>query len=617
MSTLIVLAVAVTATWIAWRRGARFFATCMGAFAALPAITLFRQTPWWVLGLVGGAGMLLLWHRHGRTSATVIRWGASSRSKAGVASTTDIARVASGHAMRRRAGTVRPSLAPSTRTRRLFGSWRIATTEVAVLLCRVGAMRVWSSIEDVVCIFGGPRTGKTQWLAGRILDAPGAVLVTSTRTDVYLLTAPLRQARGPVYVFNPVGLAGMPSTITFDPLTGCADPVTAAERAADLLSAGSRGGNAGEREFWESQARRVLTALLHAAALDPDLTMRDVLGWVAEPERANVRVTSLLRRSPEPALREDATQFLTTNDRTRTSITSTIMPALGWLTHEAAVAAATGPRTGGAGFDVVELLASKATVYLLGGEETQTAPLVAALTGHIARQARRIAAYQPGGRLDPNLTLALDEAALICPVPLHQWTADMGGRGVTIICAFQSRAQLLDRFGDAKAEVILNNTGGVLVFGGTRSRDDLTYWSTLGGDRDEPITTTDMNGRVASRTYRRVPVLSPAQIANLPAERVVAFRRGLPPVVGRVEMAYRRADVRAYFFPNARDVRARARMTAIRAAFVARFVRTSWARFTARWRRQHTAQPAAPQLALVSWTPRSLPGPDGHQERQP
>lgn len=151
------------------------------------------------------------------------------------------------------------------------------------------------------------------------------------------------------------------------------------------------------------------------------------------------------------------------------------MPALGWLTHESATAAATGPRTGGAGFDVAELLDTRATVYLLGAEETQTAPLVSALTGHIAREARRLAAHQKGGRLDPPLTLALDEAALICPVPLHQWTADMGGRGVTIIGAFQSRAQLLDRYGEAKAEVILNNTAAVMVFGGTRSREDLTY----------------------------------------------------------------------------------------------------------------------------------------------
>ena len=62
-----------------------------------------------------------------------------------------------------------------------------------------------------------------------------------------------------------------------------------------------------------------------------------------------------------------------------------------------------------------------------------------------------------------------------------------------------------------------------MLFGGTGDRDDLQYWSTLAGERDEPITTTDLHGRVASRTTRRVPVLAPAQLANLPAGQVVVF----------------------------------------------------------------------------------------------
>ncbi|OJY49488.1 type IV secretory system conjugative DNA transfer family protein [Pseudonocardia sp. 73-21] len=628
-SAVLVLALCTGVAWFAWRRGARLVAFGFGAFAVLPALTLWITTPTWVFVVLAVPAAVLFWHRRARTSATVARWGARSRRKSGVASTTDIFRVASGLAMRRRAGTVRPSLAPTSRWR----SGPARAVDVAVLLCRAGLMTVWASVEDVVCIFGGPRTGKSQWLAGRILDAPGAVLVTSTRMDLYQLTAPLRVRRGPIYVFNPVGLAGLGSTITFDPLTGCTNPVTAAERAADMLAAGAMTGSAGEREFWETQARRVLTALLHAAALGAGMTMHDVQRWVADADEAKREVTSLLRKSGEEALREDARQFLTTNDRTRTSITSTIMPALGWLMHEAAAQAATGPRTGGAGFDVADLLDARATVYLLGAEETQTAPLVSALTGHIAREARRIAALRPGGRLDPPLTLALDEAALICPVPLHQWTADMGGRGVTIIGAFQSRAQVLDRYGPAKAEIILNNSAGVLVFGGTRSRDDLEYWSTLGGERDEPITTTDLHGRVASRTTRRVPVLAPAQIANLPAETVVAFRRGMPPVIGKVQMAYRRPDVRAHFVPEALDVRLRARRDAGRAwlarhvaapigaavawvlAWVAQFGRWLWAAcepVRARFRRRKVVVPV---LRVVPDLPPAPPEADGDERR--
>ncbi|GAA3249514.1 hypothetical protein GCM10017691_60630 [Pseudonocardia petroleophila] len=537
-SPALLLTALVAVALIAWRRGAYGVAAGAGLFAALPAVTLMRQLTWPVYLAVGVLGAVVVWHRWARSASIVTRWSARTRRKAGVASTADIVRHASASAMRRRSGTVRPSLAGLSRWRRR----RLPTSEVAVELCRAGVVRVWSLIEDVVIIFGGPRVGKTGWLAGRVIDAPGAAVVTSTRTDLHDLCGPLRAAKGPVFVFNAVGLGGIPSTITFDPLTGCADPVTAVERATDLLAATGRAGS-GDREFWDAQARRVLAALLHAAALGGK-QMADVLRWVADADDAAREVPVLLRRSGVPAFEQDATQFVSTNERTRTSVTSSVMPALGWLTHPAAAAAA----SPGHGFDVAQLLGTRATVFLLGAEETQAAPLVCALTGHIAREARRLAAVEPAGRLDPPLTLALDEAALISPVPLESWTADMGGRGVTILAAFQSRAQLLAKWGEHNTATILNNTGTVMVFGGTRDRDDLQFWATLAGERDEPITTTDLHGRVASRTTRKVPVVPPSQIANLPAGQVLVIRRGIGPVIGRATMAWRRRDVRTAAF---------------------------------------------------------------------
>lgn len=476
-----------------------------------------------------------VYHRRGRSASVVTRWSTRSRRKHGVASTWDILRVASWVAMRRKATTLRPSLGELTRWQRA----RVRTTQVALPLCRTGLLRVWASVEDVVCVFGRPRSGKSGWLAHHILDAPGAVLVTSTRTDLHDLTAGLRAHQGPVLVFNPTGLGDLPSTVTFDPLGGCTDPVRAYERATDLLAGAGRV-SGGDREYWEGQARRVLTALLHAAALG-NLSMPAVLRWVANPDGAHRDVLRLLRRSPSAASYvPDAEQFLTTNDKTRSSITSTIMPCLGWLASPTACAATTGATA----LDVVELIRSRATVYLLGAEESQVAPLVAALTGHIARQARRLAARAPAGRLDPPARLVLDEAALIAPVPLHEWSADMGGRGVQIVAAFQSRAQLVARWGEAAARVILNNTGASVLFSYGGDTDDLAHWSTLAGHRDETHTTHDPSGRVSSRTTRTVPVITPTQLTSLPRGRVVVFRHGMPVVVGRVRMAWKRHDVK-------------------------------------------------------------------------
>jgi type IV secretion system protein VirD4 len=517
------------------------------------------------LELMGVGAMLLLavalvWRHHRAGSAVLVRrWSRRTTRRDGVASRWTVLGVASRFAVRRKMLILRPSLRNQSPLRR----WMIRTRELATPIARVGLLHVWSPIEDVTLRIGGPRVGKSGELACRILDACGAVVATSTRTDLVDLTAACRARRGPVWVFNPCGLGGVPSTITFDPLAGCEEPRIAAARAADLLAGADAPGSltTGDREFWSAQARRVLTALLHAAALGGG-SMRDVLGWVADPDIAAGEVQRLLRRSPEPAFEPDARQFLHTNDRTRSSICATIMPALGWLT-DAVAAAAAGQSVGRqahmdptgvtvaseqdyrpAELDVAQLLARRGTVYLLGAQDGQVAPLVTALTGHIARIARQIASSMPSGRLDPPLTIALDEAALICPIPLEEWTADMGGRGVTLHIAAQSRAQLRHRWQDTGAAAILNNASTVLLFGGTRDPDDLQAYTLLIGDRDEPIRTHDQHGRLVSTTVRRVPVLTAAQLAQLPAGRVVVIRRGMPPAIGTVRMAWQRRDVR-------------------------------------------------------------------------
>ncbi|NIB31469.1 hypothetical protein HBB16_06450 [Pseudonocardia sp. MCCB 268] len=74
-----------------------------------------------------------------------------------------------------------------------------------------GAQRVWSSIEGRHDhLRWAAHREDTGWPAGGS-DAPGAVLVTSTRTDLHELRArPLRAERGPVRVFNLSRWADLP-----------------------------------------------------------------------------------------------------------------------------------------------------------------------------------------------------------------------------------------------------------------------------------------------------------------------------------------------------------------------------------------------------------------------
>jgi type IV secretion system protein VirD4 len=490
-------------------------------------------------GLALGAAALGRYSASRRGSqATVDRWSRRSRRNGGVATTWDVLTVGSSWAMRRQARVLRPSLAGLSR----WGRMRTPVTEYASPIARVGAVRVWSSVEDVTTRLGGPRTGKTGELACRILDAPGACVVTSTRTDLLMLTGPSRSQRGPLLVFNPGGLGGVASNVKFSPLAGCRSVRTALDRASDMVGAATDEQGGGDRAFWTDQARHVLAVLLHAAALG-SADMRAVLTWIARPDEAAPVVTRLLDRSPDAdTMQQIATGFFATNDRTRSSITTSIRPALTWMTDPTAAATAEGGPD--EQFDVSKFLAERGTLYLLGEDDAVVAPLVASLTAEIARRARQIAARQPGGRLDPSLTLALDEAALICPIPLDRWTADMGGRNITIHIAAQSRAQLQQRWGKTGAAAILNNSASVMIFGGTKDDEDLDAFSKLTGDREEVVQTKDADGAVTSSSTRLVPVVSPARIASMPRGHVVLIRRGMPPAIGRVQMAWQRGKVR-------------------------------------------------------------------------
>ena len=60
--------------------------------------------------------------------------------------------------------------------------------------------------------------------------------------------------------------------------------------------------------------------------------------------------------------------------------------------------------------------------------------------------------------------MVLDEAALICKVPLERWTADSGGRGIVLTISVQSPSQLYDGWGQRGGETIWNNSNIKLVF---------------------------------------------------------------------------------------------------------------------------------------------------------
>lgn len=427
---------------------------------------------------------------------------------------------------------------------------------------------LYVSHKDVVLIIAPPQSGKTAYLSGAIIDAPGAVVATSTKHDLYLHTHQLRRADGrPVHLFNPEGVGGLESTFRWDPVAGCTDPDTA-QRRADALVQGTRAAAGVEHGgFFESQAAKVLRALLMAAALE-NKGMRQVAEWVANP--GDSEPERVLRghhdRVPGNWVSELGQVLRSSADKTRESIYLTISLATAFMSNPKVAEICT-PGTG-TSFDLGAFLAKRGTLYLLG-EGKLIAPLVTALTTYLFDGAKQYASEQPDGRLDPSAMFALDEAALIVPVDLDRWVSDAGGRNITIMIAAQSLSQIYKTWGERGGETIKNNANLELYFGGMTVASDMEQISALCGKYKTPaVSETKGEGRGNSTTTSttHLPTLTVDGLRELPEHHVLVLYRAARPTIARTTPVWKRPDVRRMRKAEKQMAKMRAKLPAQRPA---------------------------------------------------
>ncbi|GFZ89873.1 TraM recognition domain-containing protein [Nesterenkonia alkaliphila] len=444
----------------------------------------------------------------------------------GAATKHEVATTASGKALLSRAETLRPSLeAPSAE-------------EVGYRLGHSRGHEVWASVEDSILIVGPPRSGKGLHLViPAILDAPGAVVTTSTRPDNVTATLRAREKHGPVAIFDPQHLAqGLPSGLRWSPIRGCEDPLTAMIRAAGLAaSTGLGSGGVDSGGFWEGKTRTALQALLHAAALD-GRPPSELYRWTLDPSAAADAVAILTNSTQAAGGWADSLAAMIDSDpRTRDSIWQGVSLALSALADPRVLdAVSPGP---GESFDPEEFLTGSGTLYLLatGAGAGASAALVAAFVEDLIETARRIAARSPGARLDPPVLLALDEIGNLAPLPsLPTLMAEGGGSGITSMPVLQSMAQARDKWNENQANAIWDASIVKIILGGGSNSRDLQDLSALIGERDEEtdsITISDYGSRSSQRSVRRVAVFPPEKIRTLPFGTGITLLRAAPPIV--------------------------------------------------------------------------------------
>ena len=317
------------------------------------------------------------------------------------------------------------------------------------------------SWEDVALVVMGPRANKTSALAvPAVLSAPGLVIATSNKADLWALTSGLRGQAGPVWTFDPQAIAHAPQRWWWDPLRAIREaPDDHRYEAAARLAAHFMGTIGGNRRdpFFHAAGEQVLVGTLLAAALSLG-TMRDVLAWLQYGRRDAITALDRAGAGIEAA---DLEASLGGADVTAKGIFQTARTATKALTSERTLRwitppdtwrtpppdpPAAGSRSEFAELDPWVLLADAtrgpATIHLLSKEGAGTAaPVVAALVDRILEVAE-LTAQAAGGRLDPPVVAVLDEAANICPIPtLPQLYSHYGSRGIQVITMLQSYQQ--------------------------------------------------------------------------------------------------------------------------------------------------------------------------------
>ncbi|MGX8907564.1 type VI secretion protein [Streptomyces netropsis] len=281
-----------------------------------------------------------------------------------------------------------------------------------------------------------------------LLEAAGPALVTTSDPDLWADTKDSRAKLGPVHVFDPGHLLDTPARLRWNPTAGCETRDTAAARAAALL-APVRPMSALDSATADT-AETLLRCWLHAAAVD-GRPFRQVHRWAQgasahEPVRilrTNTKAVGGTAGELESALtghpeRRDMAQELTA--RALESLSSI---------H---IRDACNPNRADS-LALESFIAEGGTLYVVGEaiEDPRThpgaMPLLTALVANVVERGRGMAERSSSGRLDPPLTLVLDDVAAVAPLPaLPDLLADGERCGLPTLALMRSEEQARARW---------------------------------------------------------------------------------------------------------------------------------------------------------------------------
>ena len=437
------------------------------------------------------------------------------------------------HAVAAKARRLRPSLTSTPASLIAPGHAGIALgvhrTRGLLGLGRRDRQTLYASLEDVVLAVMAPRAGKTTALSvPAMLDAPGPVIATSNKPDVWSASIAARHRQGRCFLFDPQAITHQPQHGWWNPLaitTTWEDAFRFADHFITAIRSDARGGE----DFWNLAAQDLLTSFVLAAACE-HRTLADVQAWLSDvASREPARI--LAAHNFHGAARSVAGRQAGAPE-TRDGVYETARTAASCLSDPRIMAWVTPPAAALPELDVTAFPQTTDTLYLLSKDGAgSAAPLVAALTDQVLRAAVFTAEAQ-GGRLDPPMLAVLDEAANICKISdLPLLYSHLGSRGIVALTILQSYPQGAAVWGEQGMAALWSAATVKLIGAGiddARMAEDL---SKLAGEHDVPVgsLTRDGSGLASWQTStRRQRVLEPAQIRALDKGTALLLATGIP-----------------------------------------------------------------------------------------
>ncbi|MEV6109082.1 type VI secretion protein [Streptomyces sp. NPDC051940] len=290
------------------------------------------------------------------------------------------------------------------------------------------------------------RTRDTTPAREALTAAEGAALVVTSDPTLWSETKDARAKLGPTLVYDPNHRCDTPDRIRWSPTEGCTDRQVADARAAALLYAITPRARADAAIA--DTARTLLTSWLHAAAVD-NRPMAHIQRWAAAQGAAHepVKILRTARRAAEGSagrLESALTAHPTTRDQAQQLVTRALSALSTLHIRNSCIANRTDSLT------LESFIDEGGTLYVVGEaiedprREPGAMPLLTALAADVVEHGRRMAARSSTGRLDPPLTLVLDDVAAVAPVP--QLPQLLTARPLPLLAVVRSPEQAQDRW---------------------------------------------------------------------------------------------------------------------------------------------------------------------------